>query len=257
VVRLEEIFRQAQESQIVINAHRINRGDSPLYPDKNKKPSDNFFLFQEEDQEKILELIKELLLERIPKTFPRLTTNDIQVITPMNKGMMGTQNLNSILQQCLNLSKVEIKRGDKVFKLYDKVMQIRNNYDKEVFNGDIGKIIGINNEDHSLTIKFDSKNAHYSFNELEELELAYAISVHKSQGSEYPAVVMPIVIQHYIMLQRNLMYTGITRARELVILVGSKKAVNIAIKNSNINKRYTYLRKRLQDFTGAPYLEPF
>lgn len=257
VIRLEEIFRQAQESQIVINAHRINRGDSPLYPGKNKHPADNFFLFQEDDPIKVLELIKELILEKIPKNFPHITTNNIQVISPMNKGIVGTINLNSILQQCLNSSDLEIKRGDRLFRLNDKVMQTKNNYDKEVFNGDIGKIVDINLEDHFLTVQFDLRKVNYGFNELDELKLAYAISVHKSQGNEYPAIIMPILIQHYIMLQRNLLYTGITRAKELVILVGSKKAVNIAIKNANINKRFTYLRQRLQGFISTSSLRPF
>lgn len=257
VVRLEEIFRQAQESQIVINAHRINRGEHPIFSENNKKPADNFFLFQEENQEKVLELIKELLLKKIPENFPHITANDIQVISPMNRGVAGTINLNSVLQQCLNPSGIEFKRSDSLFRLNDKVMQIRNNYDKDVFNGDIGKIVDINLEDHFMIIQFDLRKVNYSFNELDELKLAYAISVHKSQGNEYPVIIMPLLIQHYLMLQRNLLYTGITRAKELVILIGSKKAIAIAIKNADINKRFTCLKKRLQSSITTARLEPF
>ncbi|MDP6624880.1 MAG: ATP-dependent RecD-like DNA helicase [Nitrospinota bacterium] len=255
VVWLEEIFRQAQESQIVINAHRINSGEQPLFSDK-KKQTDNFFLFQEEDPEKILVLIRELFLEKIPKNFPQLSSNDIQVICPMHRGIIGTENLNSFLQQCLNPSGIEFKRGEKMFRLNDKVMQIKNNYDKDVFNGDIGKIVDINLEENFLTIGFDMRKVRYEFTELDELTLAYAISVHKSQGNEYPAIIMPVLVQHYIMLQRNLLYTGITRAKELVILAGTKRAIGIAIKNANINKRFTYLKRRLQDAVRSAYLEP-
>jgi exodeoxyribonuclease V alpha subunit len=167
------------------------------------------------------------------------------VMTPMHKGVVGVANLNAELQNLLNPSGREVARGGRVFRIGDKVMQIRNNYDKDVFNGDIGRVTEIDLEEQSLQVRFEDRSVSYDWNELDELVLAYAISIHKSQGSEYPAVAVPIMTQHYVMLQRNLLYTAITRGKKLVVLVGSKRAIYMAIKNSKVQHRYTNLAARL------------
>jgi exodeoxyribonuclease V alpha subunit len=247
VVRLTEIFRQAQESMIVVNAHRINQGEFPMIKGSDKKEVTDFYFIQEEDPEKVLSNIITLCSERIPQRFGFHPVKDIQILTPMHRGVIGLSNLNLELQKTLNPDPSSIIHGSRTFKLGDKVMQIVNNYDKEVFNGDIGWISKINREDRELTIDFDGKPIIYDFSDLDEVVLAYAISVHKSQGSEYPAVVLPVMTQHYLLLQRNLIYTGITRAKKLVVLVGTKKALAIAIKNNKPQMRFTYLRERLMN----------
>jgi exodeoxyribonuclease V alpha subunit len=189
--------------------------------------------------------IIELCGEKIPGKFGYKPVDDIQVLTPMHKGIVGAANLNTELQRHLNPSKDELVRGGRILKVGDKVMQIRNNYDKEVFNGDIGRIVGINRENQEVTVHYDGRNVPYEYSELDEIVMAYAISVHKSQGSEYPVIVMPVLTQHYMLLQRNLLYTGITRGRKLVVLVGTKKAVAKAIRNDKPQKRFTLLRERL------------
>ena len=241
VVRLTEIFRQAKDSLITINAHRINQGDFPII--KGEKGSD-FFFIQKEEPEEALDTIKSLVKERIPKYLSLSPIDDIQVITPMHKGFLGTINLNKEMQMLLNPNGKEIARG---FKIGDRVMQIINNYDLEVFNGDIGKISDWDPEEQIITVRFEDKTVPYELTDLDELTLAYAISVHKSQGSEYPVVIMPILTQHYLMLKRNLLYTGITRAKRLMILVGTKKAVAIAVKNDKVAKRYTLLEQRIKN----------
>lgn len=240
VVRLTEIFRQAQESMIIVNAHRINQGEFPQF-----REDTDFYFIQEEDPEKVLSRVITLCSERIPKRFGFHPVKDIQVLTPMHRGTIGVGNLNLELQKTLNPDPAGIIHGSRTFKIGDKVMQITNNYDKDVFNGDIGWISKINREDRELTIDFDGKQINYDFSELDEVVLAYAISVHKSQGSEYPAVVLPVMTQHYLLLQRNLIYTGITRAKKLAVLVGTKKALAIAIKNNKPQMRFTHLRERL------------
>jgi exodeoxyribonuclease V alpha subunit len=190
---------------------------------------------------KIIELCK----EKIPKKFGYSPVNDIQVLTPMHRGVVGTSNLNAELQQHLNTSQDELIRNGKVLKVGDKVMQIKNNYDKDVFNGDIGRITRIDREDQEVTVDHDGRSVSYEYSDLDEIVMAYAVTVHKSQGSEYPVVVMPILTEHYMLLQRNLLYTGITRGKKLVILVGTKRAMAIAIKNNKPQKRYTLLRERL------------
>ncbi len=243
VVELKEIFRQARESRIIVNAHQINNGILPTFDDD--VPDNDFFFIQQEDPEKVLEIILELTKERIPKRFGLDPVDDIQVLTPMHKGVVGAENLNMELQKSLNPAQVEIIRGSRNFRVNDKVMQIRNNYDKEVFNGDIGRIVGIRTDENEITVLFDGRNVVYEFYELDELVLAYAVSVHKSQGSEYPAVVIPVLTQHYILLQRNLIYTAITRGRNLVVMVGTRKALAMGVNNDKTQKRFTHLRYRM------------
>jgi exodeoxyribonuclease V alpha subunit len=247
VVELDEIFRQARESLIIVNAHKINKGILPsLKPSREGKLQD-FYFIQQEDPEEVLNAILDLVKVRIPNRFDLDPVQDIQVLTPMHKGIVGAANLNTELQKALNPAKAEIVRGNRSFRIGDKVMQIKNNYDKEVFNGDIGRIRKIDHETQEVCIAFDGRDIRYDFTDLDEIVLAYAVSVHKSQGSEYPAVVMPILIQHYVLLQRNLIYTAVTRGRRLVVLIGTKKALAIGVKNNKTQKRFTYLRYRLQE----------
>ncbi|MCD6224182.1 MAG: ATP-dependent RecD-like DNA helicase [Deltaproteobacteria bacterium] len=250
VVKLDEIFRQARESRIIVNAHRINKGMMPYLTSNDKK--NDFYFIEQEDPEKVLDIILRLVRERVPGSFGFDSVNDIQVLSPMHRGVAGAANLNIKLQEALNPSGVGIVRGNRNFRVNDKVMQIRNNYDKNVFNGDIGRIIKVSTEDQEVSISFDGRRIAYDFNDLDELVLAYAVSVHKSQGSEYPVVIIPVLTQHYMLLQRNLVYTAVTRGRRLVVVVGTKKAMAIAIKNDKTRMRYTYLKERLRSDPG-PY----
>ncbi len=243
VVELNEIFRQARESQIVMNAHKINNGVIPYFDPE--LPRTDFYFIQKEDPEKVLEIIMRLVKERIPAHFGFDPVDDIQVLTPMHKGIVGAGNLNMQLQRTLNPGEDGVSRGERNYRVNDKVMQIRNNYDKEVFNGDIGRIIRIDSEEKEVIIVFDGREIAYDFTVLDEIVLAYAVSVHKSQGSEYPAVVIPILMQHFILLQRNLIYTAVTRGRKLVVMVGTRKALAIGVKNDKTRKRFTYLKHRL------------
>ncbi len=243
VVELNVIFRQARESRIIVNAHKINSGILPTFEDDI--PGNDFYFIHQEDPEKVLEIILELTKERIPKRFGLDPVDDIQVLTPMHKGVVGAGNLNTELQKSLNPFQEEITRGNRNFRTNDKVMQIRNNYDKEVFNGDIGRIIRIRPDEDEITVLFDGREVPYAFYELDELVLAYAVSVHKSQGSEYPAVVVPVLTQHYMLLQRNLIYTAVTRGRDLVVMVGTRKALAIGVNNDKTKKRFTNLRYRM------------
>ena len=246
VVELNEIFRQAKASRIIVNAHRINEGRMPTPgPFETFDPNNDFYFIEQDDPQKVLEIILELVNRRIPRRFGFDAIDDIQVLTPMHKGIVGAVNLNDQLQGVLNPGDGGITRGDRTFRVNDKVMQIRNNYDKEVFNGDIGRISDIQPEERKLTVSFDNRQIAYDFNELDELVLAYAVSVHKSQGSEYPVVILPILTQHYILLQRNLIYTAVTRGRNLVVMVGSRKALAIGVNNNQTQRRYTRLRERL------------
>ncbi len=245
VMELNEIFRQAKESLIIVNAHKINQGLMPAFKPSGHKLADFYFIEQEEP-EKVLGIILELVKERIPKRFGFDPIDDIQVLTPMHKGMVGAGNLNLELQNALNPGPDSLSRGGKNFRINDKVMQVQNDYEKEVFNGDLGRIVRINLEAQEVTIDFDGKKVPYDYPDLDEVVLAYAISIHKSQGSEYPAVVIPILTQHYVLLQRNLIYTAVTRGKKLVVMVGSKRALAIGIGNDKTRKRYTYLRNRLR-----------
>jgi len=244
VVRLKHIFRQAQASLIITNAHRINQGELPQVP-----PADalaDFYFVEKEEPEAILAAIKTLVKERIPRRFGLHPVDEVQVLVPMNRGLIGTANLNAVLQEHLNPSGEELARGHRTFRVGDKVMQVRNNYELGVFNGDIGRVELIDKEEQALVVRFDGRPVAYASTELDELVLAYATSVHKSQGSEYPCVVLPLHTQHYALLQRNLLYTGVTRGKKLVVLVGSKKALGIAVRNGEFQKRYTRLAARLR-----------
>jgi len=245
VVELNEIFRQSQQSQIIVNSHKINMGMVP--DDKLSYPESDYYFIQKDEPTDVLKIIIELVTKRIPNRFNYNSLEDIQVLSPMNKGILGSLNLNIELQQALNPKQDGINRGHKSFRINDKVMQIRNNYEKEVFNGDIGKIMNIDTKDQVVSINFDGKIVNYNYADLDEVVLAYAVSIHKAQGSEYPVVIVPLVMQHYILLQRNLIYTGVTRGRKLVVIVGSKKAFTIGVKNNKTEKRYTFLKNRLND----------
>lgn len=248
VVKLTKIFRQAQGSTIITNAHKINRGEFPIL--KGGRDSD-FFFIEEEDPAKVAQTIKDLCLTRLPAYYKVDPVNDIQVLCPMQRGETGAHNLNSVLQEALNKSEISLRYGGMVYKLGDKVMQIKNNYDKNVFNGDIGSITHIDTEERTLVINFDGSSVDYEASELDETVLAYAATVHKSQGSEYKIVVAPFTIQHYMMLKRNLLYTCITRAKKLMILVGTKKAVGIAVNNNQSQSRNTKLTKRLTSWASS------
>ena len=243
VVRLTEIFRQASSSRIIVNAHRINSGAMP----ESEKDAD-FFFIEREEPESVPSTILELVAERIPKKWKLDPRRDIQVLCPMNRGSLGTAQMNRLLQERLNPKRngdPSVEKFGLEFRVRDKVIQTRNNYDKEVFNGDIGEIFKIDDFEREVVITFDGREVVYDFNELDEVSLAYAITIHKSQGSEFPVVVMPLAMQQYLLLQRNLVYTGITRGRRLVVLVGQKKALQTAVRNVSAVRRYTALEKRL------------
>ena len=243
VVRLTRIFRQAQGSRIIMNAHRINKGES--IDMRGGKDSDFFFVTKESNQE-VLDTIVQYCRTNLPRYYHVDPLQDIQVLTPMQRGECGAVNLNQVLQEAMNPSKIFLRRGGTQYRLKDKVMQIRNDYDKEVFNGDIGTITKVDMEERELTVLFDEREVIYDVTELDELTLAYAVTIHKSQGSEYPIVVMPFTMSHFVMLQRNLLYTGVTRAKKILVLVGEKKAVYYAIKNETTTGRNTMLARRLQ-----------
>ncbi|MBN1662434.1 MAG: ATP-dependent RecD-like DNA helicase [Deltaproteobacteria bacterium] len=244
VVELNEIFRQARESSIIVNAHRINAGMLPQFRSDQDK-LDDFYFVEQEDPQKTLEMIIHLVKNRIPERFGLDAVDDIQVLTPMHRGIIGTTNMNTELQKALNPGEEGVYRGGQNFRIHDKVMQIRNNYDKDVYNGDIGRVVGFDDEMQEAVVRMDNRDVLYDYRELDELVLAYAVSVHKAQGSEYPAVVIPVLTQHYLLLQRNLIYTAVTRGKQLVVLVGTKKALAIAVKNNKTQQRFTLLQQRL------------
>lgn len=241
VVRLVRIFRQAQKSRIVMNAHTINQG---RFPDTSNGRDTDFFFMREDDPERAAETIVRLVKERLPRAY-RESPDRIQVLTPMQRGVVGAANLNLLLQQALNPSGPSLGRGGYTYRQGDRVMQLRNNYAKEVFNGDLGYIREVDTEDRMLTVDFDGKKVEYDVTELDELTLAYATTIHKAQGSEYPIVVMPVLMTHFVMLQRNLIYTGITRAKKICVLIGAMKALAYAVRDMSVLKRNTSLRERL------------
>ncbi len=244
VIRLDTIFRQPPGSYIITNAHRINQGRMPILDNRN---ATDFFLFQEDDPERASNLIVELVSERIPRKFG-LRPEQIQVLSPMHRGEVGVASLNQRLQAVLCPPRPGVPEkqiGGRVFRRGDRVMQVRNNYDKDVFNGDMGYISAIDAENQTVTVRMDERDIVYDFLEMDELVHAYAISVHKAQGSEFPAVVIPLLTAHYVMLQRNLLYTAVTRARRLVVLVGTPRAIAIAVHNNRAQMRYSGLAERL------------
>ena len=253
VVRLTRIFRQAQSSRIVMSAHAINRG---CFPDISNGQHTDFFFMKQEDPEKVAETIVSLVRDRLPKAYHQSTAN-IQVLTPMQRGVVGAANLNMALQQALNHNTAALVRGGYTYKEGDRVMQLRNNYDKDVYNGDLGYVLSVDMEERTLTVDFDGQAVEYEASELDELTLAYATTIHKSQGSEYPIVVMPVLMTHFVMLQRNLIYTGITRAKKICVLVGQTKALAYAIYNMKVLKRNTRLKERLSptatDYTATAH----
>jgi exodeoxyribonuclease V alpha subunit len=249
VVRLTEVFRQAADSRIITNAHRINAGELPEFGGNNA--GSDFFFIDRADPERIGDTLVDLVKNRMPGKFTLDPIRDIQVLCPMNRGSLGIRELNVRLQTALNPARADEPEVEKFgwhFRVRDKVIQTENNYDKEVFNGDIGQIAKIDLVEREVKVKFDQREVIYDFGELDEVSLAYAITIHKSQGSEFPAVVIPLATQHYLLLQRNLVYTGITRGKKLVVLIGQRKALAIAVKNNRTENRFSGLLARL----GAP-----
>ena len=249
VIRLTRIFRQAQSSRIVTNAHKINQG---TFPDISNGRQSDFFFIKQEDPEQAARDIVNIVKNRIPKAYG-YSTNDIQVLAPMQRSVVGATNLNIALQEAINPVGDSLSRGGFRYRQGDRVMQIRNNYDKDVFNGDIGTVEHVDMEERTLTVSFDGHSIEYEDSELDELTLAYATTIHKSQGSEYPVVVMPLLMTHFVMLQRNLVYTGITRAKKICIIVGTTKALAYAIHNMVVLKRNTRLKERLTDKSNKQY----
>lgn len=242
VVRLTRIFRQAQGSRIIMNAHRINHGQAI---DIRGGRNSDFFFAEKEGNEDTVETLVKYCVKNLPEYYHADPFQDIQVLTPMQRGIGGAANLNRLLQEAMNPTELFLQRGGVQYRLRDKVMQICNNYDKEVFNGDIGTIIRVDREERELTVNFDGRDVTYDISELDELVLAYATTIHKAQGSEYPIVVMPVTMSHFVMLQRNLLYTGVTRAKKILVMIGEKKAVAYAIRNETTTARNTKLAERL------------
>ncbi len=252
VVRLTEIFRQSSASRIITSAHSINRGEIPDTEYPSGELGDFYFVEADEPAD-VVSKICTIVKERIPQRFGLDPIQDVQVLTPMKRSLLGADALNHRLQEVLNpRAESEVKRFGWTFRTGDKVMQIENNYDKEVFNGDIGRIAGIDSSDSGLRVDYDDRVVAYTFDELDEIVPAYACSIHKSQGSEYPAVVIPVHTQHYIMLHRNVLYTGVTRAQKLVTLVGSKRALALAVERQEQARRITGLRGRLRGWPVSP-----
>ena len=247
VVRLTEVFRQAARSAIVTNAHRVNQGLMPLFPrQKVASPeATDFYFIPAEEPAKAVEIIRRLICQDLPEKFGLDRLEDVQLLSPMQRGELGVRNLNAVLQQALNPAGPAVERYGWTFRAGDKVMQTVNDYDKDVFNGDIGRVVQLDEGEQELAVSFDGRRVTYDFNELDELALSYAVTIHKSQGSEFPAVVVPVHTQHYVMLQRNLLYTAITRGRKLVVLVGTEKALALAVQRTEARRRVTLLRQRL------------
>lgn len=245
VIKLEKIYRQEGTSNIILNSHKINCGEMP---DLTQKIDSDFFFFERENSTEIANLICDLYSKKLPNHYNINPISDIQVLAPTKKGELGTENLNKMLQSVLNKNTLCLRRGANEYRIYDKVMQMKNNYDKDIFNGDIGTISSINLDDKTLTVNFEGKNMKYEAQELEELSLSYACTVHKSQGCEFEIIIMPVTFKHYIMLRRNLLYTAVTRAKKAVILIGEKRAIEHAVNNNDSQKRNTLLAKKLRNY---------
>ena len=250
VVRLTEIFRQAERSLIVVNAHRVNQGTMPIL--ESVDSDGDFFFLERKEPEEIVDTIAQLVARRIPARFGFDPLEEIQVLSPMNRGLLGTDNLNAVLRELLNSEGPMVTRGGRSLRVGDKVMQVRNNYDLEVFNGDIGRVRAVDEVDQIVTVTMDGREVAYDFGSIDELVLAYACSIHKSQGSEYSCVVIPLHSTHYVMLQRNLLYTALTRAKRLAVLVGEERALRLAIGNRRVRSRFTRLAERLADGETSP-----
>jgi len=251
--QLKKIFRQSGESPIITNAHKVRNGEELILEDHDHTQEVSEFYFLEQNSpERLVATVIELCCRSIPNHFNLDPVDDIQVITPMHKGVIGTIHLNQVLQKALNPHSDSFQNNGSMFKYNDKVMHLKNNYQKEVFNGDIGRISSIDIEERKFTVEYDGRPVEYDFTEADELSLAYAISVHKSQGSEYPAVIVPLMTQHFVLLQRNLLYTAMTRGKELVILIGTRRALDIALKNDKPKQRLSGLAKRLMDGPNLP-----
>lgn len=244
VVELNEIFRQSRESLIVVNAHRVRNGLMPLLPGEGEARKGFYFVMEENPGEVALK-IRELVTRVLPGRLGLDPMRDIQVLSPMHKGEAGAIALNDSLQEALNGSSAGLRHGGRAFRVGDRVMQVRNSYEKDVFNGDIGRIVGIDAENQVVNVSFEERLVPYAFPDLDEIVPAYAITVHKSQGSEYPAVVIPLTTQHYMMLQRNLLYTALTRAKRVAVIVGTKRALAIAVRNNRVQRRFSRLAQRL------------
>ncbi|WP_372847163.1 ATP-binding domain-containing protein, partial [Pontiella sp.] len=246
VGHLNEVFRQAATSRIITNAHRINQGKAPEFPEEGET-GDCYFV-EADDPGKALALVGKMVKDSIPKKFHFNPMEEIQILTPMQKGELGARNLNVMMQRLLNPSGDQVERFGITYRTGDKVMQTENDYDKEVYNGDIGRVLSIDNEASELVVNFDGRKVAYDFRELDELVLSYAITIHKSQGSEYPCVLIPMHMQHFVLLQRSLIYTALTRAKKLVIVLGTKKALNLAVTRAESRDRITTLAERLKEY---------
>jgi exodeoxyribonuclease V alpha subunit len=252
VVRLTEVFRQAANSRIITSAHRIRAGHLPDLATAGE--NSDFHFVERDDPEQIVSTLIHLIQHRIPARFGFDPIRDVQVLCPMNRGSLGVRELNISLQRALNpprSAEAAVEKYGWRFHVRDKVIQTENNYEKEVFNGDIGTVESIDPVEHEVVIRFDQRPVKYDFGELDELSLAYAVTVHKAQGSEFPAVVIPLATQQYMLLQRNLIYTGITRGKKLVVLIGQRKALRIAVSNNKTQRRYSGLLEALTAAGGS------
>lgn len=257
VYRLNEVFRQAGRSLIIRNAHRIRQGLPPLdrLPEsgegqsglEDSSPRQDFFILRQSNPEVLLEQLVRLITKRLRETFGVDPMNGLQVITPMNKGLCGTRTLNKLLQQALNPEGRKASFGARDLRIGDRVMQLRNDYEKDVFNGDIGRIVSFDSEQQVVTVDFDGRPVDYQGLELDDIEIAYAVTVHKSQGSEYPAVIVTMMNEHFVMLQRNLLYTAVSRGKEVVVLAGDPKAFSVAVRNDRVQVRHTLLAEILRE----------